>query len=116
MKSCKDCEPGSKRPAPHPGPRCVTHWRAEKKRRSKVAHGRGIQERYGIDEQQYDALYAIQGGRCAICLRATGKVRRLAVDHDHITGNVRVGATSSHGQDMPSATKRSLAGNEYRSE
>lgn len=30
-----------------------------------------------------------QGGKCFICQRATGKRRRLAVDHDHKTGRVR---------------------------
>ncbi|AXN53523.1 endonuclease VII [Gordonia phage Ronaldo] len=30
-----------------------------------------------------------QGGKCAICQRAIGKRRKLAVDHDHDTGEVR---------------------------
>jgi hypothetical protein len=28
-------------------------------------------------------VLALQGGKCAICQRATGAARRLAVDHDH---------------------------------
>jgi hypothetical protein len=44
---------------------------------------------YGITPDQYDALYAAQGGRCAICRTATGKARRLAVEHNHGTGEVR---------------------------
>jgi hypothetical protein len=31
----------------------------------------------------------VQGGRCYICRRATGARKRLAVDHDHTTGEVR---------------------------
>ncbi|WP_424923390.1 endonuclease VII domain-containing protein [Actinocrispum wychmicini] len=31
----------------------------------------------------------MQGGRCAICQRATGRGKRLAVDHNHATGEVR---------------------------
>jgi hypothetical protein len=85
-KVCKDCEPGSKRPAPNPGPRCQTHHRAEKKRRSKVNHERMVQKTYGLGPGDYDRLYALQGGRCAICPRATGASKRLAVDHDHKTG------------------------------
>lgn len=30
-----------------------------------------------------------QGGRCAICRREPEQGRRLAVDHDHATGEVR---------------------------
>jgi len=45
--------------------------------------------RYGLTPEQYWALYEAQGGVCYICERATGKVRRLAVDHDHQTGYVR---------------------------
>ena len=45
--------------------------------------------RYGITPEQYWALYEAQGGTCYICQRATGKVRKLAVDHDHRSGFVR---------------------------
>jgi hypothetical protein len=37
----------------------------------------------------YDRLYASQSCRCFICQRATGKRKRLAVDHDHSSGEVR---------------------------
>lgn len=42
-----------------------------------------------MEPDDYDRLYAAQDGRCAICRRATGKTRRLSVDHDHATGKVR---------------------------
>jgi len=45
--------------------------------------------RYGITPEQYWALYEAQGGVCYICQRATGKTKRLSVDHDHATGYVR---------------------------
>lgn len=48
-----------------------------------------IQRTYGLSEAGYRALYAAQGGRCYICRKATGKGRMLAVDHDHVTGEVR---------------------------
>lgn len=82
-RACKDCDPGSTRPAPHPGPRCATHHRAELKRRRTAAADTRVAKTYGITGEQYAAIYAHQGGACAICARATGKVRRLAVDHDH---------------------------------
>lgn len=86
---CKDCEPGSKRPAPHPGPRCATHHRERKKALKQAAHSRSIYERYGLTSEQYEALYEAQGGVCYICQRATGAKKKLAVDHDHATGYVR---------------------------
>jgi len=45
--------------------------------------------RYGLTAEQYWALYEAQGGSCYICQRATGKARKLAVDHDHRSGFVR---------------------------
>lgn len=44
---------------------------------------------YGLLAGEYEALYDDQGGRCAICHRATGKSRRLSVDHDHAVGDGR---------------------------
>lgn len=43
-----------------------------------------------LTEDQYVTLLALQGGRCAICRRPP-KVggRRLSVDHDHASGQVR---------------------------
>jgi hypothetical protein len=38
---------------------------------------------YAITPEVYAALYRLQGGHCAICQRATGERKRLAVDHDH---------------------------------
>jgi Recombination endonuclease VII len=89
---CKDCVSEgitTARPVTKPGPRCATHWRAERKRRSLRAHGRMVEKTYGLTEDQYWELYRIQGGCCAICRRAKGKVKRLAVDHDHETGRPR---------------------------
>lgn len=54
-----------------------------------VAHDKRVQAVYGLSEGDYDRLYEAQGGVCFICRRATGKVKRLAVDHDHKTGEVR---------------------------
>lgn len=55
-----------------------------------------LQRKYGITAEDYDALLAKQDGRCAICRRTpaeTGRRRngaqRLAVDHNHETGEVR---------------------------
>lgn len=49
----------------------------------------GLQRRYGITPDEYRALLYAQGGRCYVCRKARGKARRLGVDHDHLTGEVR---------------------------
>lgn len=48
-----------------------------------------VQRTYGLSPAEYRALYYAQGGRCYVCQRATGRARRLGVDHDHLTGEVR---------------------------
>lgn len=85
---CKDCK-SITRALIYPGPRCASCWRVEKARRAKVAHGSHVEKTYGITEEKYWELYEYQGGRCAICRRAMGKTKRLAVDHDHKTNEVR---------------------------
>ncbi|MEU6674844.1 endonuclease domain-containing protein [Streptomyces sp. NPDC046925] len=80
---CKDCPPDSRRPAPNPGPRCATHHREEKKRRRGAKAENQVQTRFGLAPGDYDKLYRLQGGACAICTRGKGISKRLAVDHDH---------------------------------
>jgi len=48
-----------------------------------------VEKTYNLPADQYWALYAAQGGHCAICRVATGKTKRLAVDHHHDTEQVR---------------------------
>jgi hypothetical protein len=83
------CGPESKRPAPHPGPRCASHHREAVRRSKELAYYRWILKTYGITGEQYEAIKAHQGGVCAICKRAKGTSKRLAVDHNHRTGFVR---------------------------
>lgn len=60
-----------------------------KKEQRASAHESAVCRRYGLEHGDYQRLYDFQGGHCAICQRATGKSRRLPVDHDHKTGAVR---------------------------
>jgi hypothetical protein len=46
-----------------------------------------LKNKYGISLEEYDAMLARQGGRCATCKRRP--VGRLCVDHCHVTGKVR---------------------------
>jgi hypothetical protein len=83
VRRCRDCPPGTTRPAPHAGPRCATHHRLVRTARRQTAHGKYVLATYGITEDRYWRIYEAQGGRCYICQRATGRAKRLAVDHDH---------------------------------
>jgi Recombination endonuclease VII len=92
-KRCKDCvAEGITTPRKiamkpdgslQPGPRCVTHHRTRKRTVSFNAHANRIVHTYKMTSSQYWALYAYQGECCAGCVRATGKSKRLAIDHDH---------------------------------
>lgn len=88
---CKDCPNTGKapRPAPYPGPRCATHHRERRKDAKAAAHEKRVQQVYGLAPGEYEKLYFYQGGKCAICQRARGISRKLAVDHDHETGLAR---------------------------
>jgi hypothetical protein len=47
---------------------------------------------YGLTPVEYDKMVEEQNGKCAICGKdrnVTSDKRRLAVDHDHETGQVR---------------------------
>lgn len=68
---------------PVPGPRCFTHKHARKNELRDKNHAVRLDKIYGITSEFYWALYEAQGGKCYICQRATGKTKKLAVDHDH---------------------------------
>lgn len=53
----------------------------------KFHRERRLKYQFGITPEQYDSMFAAQGGVCAICARATKQ--NLSIDHCHATGNVR---------------------------
>lgn len=81
-KACVDCN-RKKGPKQRTNKRCWTCQRLFNKNQSLDAHGKYLEEQYGITREDYDDLYAFQGGKCYLCRIATGKSRRLSVDHDH---------------------------------
>lgn len=87
-KPCARCG-GNKGPKFIDKKYCFRCTSAVKKDASTKAHRSRVAKVYGIQPDDYDRLYAAQGGRCAICQRATGATRRLSVDHDHATTKVR---------------------------
>lgn len=112
---CKDCiSTGvtTQRKASYPGPRCYTHHREFKRKRRNYNHAEHIMRLYGLTSEEYQQIYRFQGGVCAICQRATGASKRLAVDHDHATGAVRMLACTrcnrmmGHLRDDPEAFER----------
>jgi hypothetical protein len=65
------------------------NWYQENKpQRSIKMRAANLRRLYGISVQQYDVLLANQGGLCAICRKVPTR-KRLCVDHDHETGQVR---------------------------
>ncbi len=68
--------------------------------KAKYATGQGrttiksnaMKRKYGITQEEYDAMFAAQGGLCAICGKPETAIRTaplLAIDHCHATGKVR---------------------------
>lgn len=58
-------------------------------RQTLTAYLAHVERTYGLKPIGYRALYRAQGGRCYVCRKASGKARRLGVDHDHLTGEIR---------------------------
>lgn len=81
-KPCSDCKKpkGVKRAHDQ---RCFSCQRIYRQKTSAASHASHILRHYGITAEQYAELYRFQAGKCAICCRATGRTKRLAVDHDH---------------------------------
>lgn len=67
-------------------PRCTTHTRNRRTASKTTQHETYVIRTYGLGPGDYDRLYESQNGRCAICQKAKGYSKRLAVDHDHNTG------------------------------
>ncbi|MFF4927431.1 endonuclease VII domain-containing protein [Streptomyces griseofuscus] len=63
---------------------CTT---CQRKARSRASHASRVQATYGLKPGEYDELFRLQGGVCAICRQSRSK--RLDVDHCHKTGVVR---------------------------
>lgn len=66
-------------------------WRTKFPQRMK---DKDLQRDFGITLKEYSDKNIAQGGNCAICNRPesstrNGKVKALAVDHDHTTGKIR---------------------------
>ena len=71
--------------------------RAEQKRRERGYYEKNsntifenyLKRTYNIDLNKYNSLFEEQSGVCAICKQECVSGRKLAVDHNHDTGEVR---------------------------
>jgi hypothetical protein len=69
----------------------VTRYRTENPEKIRETK---LKQAYGVDMAWYNAKHKEQNNSCAICKEPEtfiwrGKVPRLAVDHDHLTGEAR---------------------------
>lgn len=48
-----------------------------------------LKRMFGLSIEEYDNKAKLQNNVCAICLKVCKSGKRLAVDHDHKTGNIR---------------------------
>ncbi len=54
-----------------------------------------LKYKFGITLKEYDNMFEVQLGKCLICKKAetsgtsSGKIKRLSVDHNHVTGKTR---------------------------
>jgi hypothetical protein len=56
-------------------------------RRQTKGDPQRIKREYGLSKEEFDKMIHDQNNRCAIC--GNTSIRRLDVDHDHVTGKVR---------------------------
>ena len=65
-----------------------TRFQLKKNDWERVRRNAHYKKKFGITVGEYEALLDKQSGVCAICHRAPSK-RRLHVDHNHKTGEIR---------------------------
>lgn len=68
----------------------ITRWKRENRAKVALYQKKSAWKRAGIEltHEEYNQLSALQEGKCKLCGKADGR-QRLAVDHNHETGEVR---------------------------
>ena len=72
--------------------RCISNRKWKIRYPDKLKHyswRHGINKRYGMSEEKYNALYKAQKGRCFICRQKETSRKHLSIDHNHKTGRIR---------------------------
>jgi hypothetical protein len=67
------------------------HRSPEQVRAIQVRERRRTLRTYGLTQEEWDRLIALQGNACAVCktTQPGGRGERWHIDHDHVTGQVR---------------------------
>ena len=70
------------------------YLRAYRRASPILEKGRNLRAKFDMSVEEYDRMLAAQNGVCAICKQPethlrNGKLKALAVDHDHKTGKIR---------------------------
>jgi hypothetical protein len=61
-----------------------------KEQAKERARAKRLMDNYKLTSEKYDAIFIFQGGVCYVCqCPEPVKGRRLSVDHDHETGEIR---------------------------
>jgi hypothetical protein len=53
---------------------------------SRVSH---LKSHFGVSQEEYDVLFAMQGGVCALCFKQAEECRFLDIDHSHEHAHTR---------------------------
>jgi hypothetical protein len=95
---CRECANTREREAFAAGKRSYAaarkQWWAQNGERHNKRRRTAHMQKLGVSIDKYDEVFEQQDGNCAICRQPEtamlkGKLKRLAVDHDHVTGVVR---------------------------
>ena len=74
---------------------CLNQWRIASKMTDPIKWANSnfaadLKKNYGLTVEQYNKMYADQNGLCGCCGASSGAFnRRLHVDHDHVSNQVR---------------------------
>ena len=89
--TCRSCSSLESRSRRLKKPEQYSSYYHEYKRRPEVrsrVHAQAI-ARYGLTPNDYQVLLDSQDSQCAICGSTHSSDKKLVVDHDHVTGEVR---------------------------
>src|SRR5574343_1174290 len=66
-------------------------WRSRlpPERKAPIWRKDNLRKNYGMTHEDYSAMLASQGGKCAICAKPPAEGKNLHVDHNHESGEVR---------------------------
>lgn len=69
----------------------IREWKQKNKTRVKAYNKNlWLKTKYGISLDEYNRIFTIQNGRCAICDKPSADYKRsLHVDHNHSDGKIR---------------------------